>query len=165
MQEITLILIRLAYVVVLWLFVFGALSVIRSDLFGAKVAGASKRSQNSQQKAAQKQAQKAAGKAPRSGRNAPTQLVVIEGVNAGASASLGANPVLIGRGPEAGIRLDDDYASTRHARVGWSGETWYVEDLGSTNGTYLGTTRLTQPTAVGLGSRIRIGKTTMELKK
>ena len=79
--------------------------------------------------------------------------------------SLDDVPILVGRGPDAGIRLDDDYVSTRHARIGRSEDTWYVEDLGSTNGTYIGTHRLTQATAIQLGSRVRVGKTTLELKK
>jgi pSer/pThr/pTyr-binding forkhead associated (FHA) protein len=55
--------------------------------------------------------------------------------------------------------------STRHARIGTSGGTFYVEDLGSTNGTYIGSQRITQATAIQLGSRVRVGKTTLELKK
>ncbi|HWJ10471.1 MAG TPA: FHA domain-containing protein, partial [Nocardioides sp.] len=65
----------------------------------------------------------------------------------------------------AAIRLDDDYVSTRHARIVSSGGQWYVEDLGSTNGTYLGSQRITQPVPVGLGSQVRVGKTIVELRK
>ena len=74
-------------------------------------------------------------------------------------------PILIGRGTDAAIRLDDDYVSTRHARIANSGDTWYVEDLGSTNGTYVGSSRISQPTALQLGTQIRIGKTILELRK
>ena len=91
--------------------------------------------------------------------------MVIDGPNAGQAASLDNAPLLVGRGPDAAIRLDDDYVSTRHARIGASGETFYVEDLGSTNGTYIGSQRITQATAIQLGSRVRVGKTTLELKK
>ncbi len=163
MQELTLLLIRLAYLAILWIFVFGALSVIRSDMFGARVetAGPNRREQRQAQKAASKEARRS-GKAA---KGAPTQVVVIDGPNVGQSALLSQAPILIGRGPDAAIRLDDDYVSTRHARIGLSGDTWYVEDLGSTNGTYLGGTRLTQPTTITLGTRIRIGKTSLELKK
>ena len=68
-------------------------------------------------------------------------------------------------GSDAAIKLDDDYASTRHARIAWSGEDWCVEDLGSTNGTYVGNARITQPTPLQLGTQIRIGKTILELRK
>ena len=95
----------------------------------------------------------------------PTHVAVIQGQNAGATANLAEAPILIGRGNDAAIRLDDDYVSTRHARIVASGDQWYVEDLGSTNGTYLGTQRITQPTTIGLGAQVRIGKTILELRK
>jgi pSer/pThr/pTyr-binding forkhead associated (FHA) protein len=61
--------------------------------------------------------------------------------------------------------LDDDYASNRHARIYPSNGQWLVEDMGSTNGTYLGRDRVLGPTPVPLGMPIRIGKTTFELRK
>jgi pSer/pThr/pTyr-binding forkhead associated (FHA) protein len=60
--------------------------------------------------------------------------------------------------------LDDDYASTRHARIAPQGDDWYVEDLGSTNGTYLDRAKVTGPTRVPLGVPVRIGKTVIELR-
>ena len=161
MQELTLMLIRFAYLAILWIFVFGAISVIRSDMFGARPDGppaASRREQRAQSKAASK-------RGPKKTRGQPSKAVVVDGSNSGLSASLDDAPILIGRGPDAAIRLDDDYVSTRHARIGRSGDTWYVEDLGSTNGTYIGSRRLTQATAISLGARVRVGKTTIELKK
>ena len=160
MQELTLMLIKFAYLAILWVFVLGAISVIRSDMFGARVdtAGGPSRAE---QRASQKQARKPA-KPP---RGTPSKVVVVDGPSSGSSASLEGDPVLIGRGTDAAIRLDDDYVSTRHARIGASGGTFYVEDLGSTNGTYIGSQRITQATAIQLGSRVRVGKTTLELKK
>ena len=98
-------------------------------------------------------------------KSADKELVYIEGANHGETVSLDQAPLLIGRGPDAQIRLDDDYVSTRHARIASSGDQWYVEDLGSTNGTYVGTSRITQPTALQLGTQVRIGKTILELRK
>ena len=159
-QELTLILIRFAYLAILWIFVLGAISVIRSDMFGARVetaAGPSRR----QRRAGEKQARQAS----RPPRGAPSKVVVVDGPTAGAAVPLDGSPILIGRGPDAAIRLDDDYVSTRHARIGSSGDTFYVEDLGSTNGTYLGAHRLTQPTAVQLGTQVRVGNTTLKPRK
>ena len=164
MQELTLMLIRFAYLAILWIFVFGAISVVRSDMVGARVDGPAAPSRR-ERRAQQKAQQKATTKAPKRGRGEPRQAIVVEGSNSGLSASLDEVPLLIGRGGDAAIRLDDDYVSTRHARIGRSGDTWYVEDLGSTNGTYIGSQRLTQATAISLGTRIRVGKTTIELKK
>ena len=90
---------------------------------------------------------------------------MVEGSNAGERADLEQAPILIGRGHDAAIRLDDDYVSTRHARIAASGDQWFVEDLGSTNGTYIGSVRITQPTTLTLGTQVRIGKTILELRK
>ena len=92
-------------------------------------------------------------------------LLVVEGENPGTRAELADAPPLIGRGSDAAIKLDDDYVSTRHARIAASGYEWFVEDLGSTNGTYVGPVRITQPTTIGLGVQVRVGKTILELRK
>ena len=98
-------------------------------------------------------------------KGSPTHVLVVDGANKGERAELAQAPILIGRGSDAAIRLDDDYVSTRHARIAASGEQWFVEDLGSTNGTYIGSARLTQPTTLALGTQVRIGKTLLELRK
>ncbi len=158
MSELTLFLIRVAFLAVLWIFVLSAISVIRSDMFGARVpetarGGAPAASGRKQAKA----------RKPR--RGAPTHLLVVEGENPGTRAELADAPLLIGRGSDAAIKLDDDYVSTRHARVASSGDEWFVEDLGSTNGTYVGPVRITQPTTIGPGVQVRVGKTILELRK
>ena len=169
MSELTLVLIRFAYLAILWIFVLSCISVVRSDMFGARVARESaERGSSRQDKRArnrQKAAQRSAQRAGRPRRGAPTQVVIVEGGNQGEAVSLDEAPLLIGRGNDAAIRLDDDYVSTRHARIASSGEQWFVEDLGSTNGTYVGAGRISQPTALQLGTQIRIGKTIMELRK
>jgi len=155
MSELTLFLIRLAYLAILWIFVLSAISVIRSDMFGARVPEAAR--------GGGRAAKPAKPAKPR--RGAPKQVVVVDGTNVGETADLSHAPILIGRGTDAAIRLDDDYVSTRHARIAASGDQWFVEDLGSTNGTYVGTSRITQPTAITLGTQVRIGKTILELRK
>ena len=164
MQELTLVLIRFAYLAILWVFVLGAISVIRSDMFGAR-ADTAPATGRRDKRAAAKQA-KQSRKAVEARARAPRRR---------SSSSTGPAPASrcrsttcrssSGAVPTPAIRLDDDYVSTRHARIGRSEDTWYVEDLGSTNGTYIGTHRLTQATAIQLGSKVRVGKTTLELKK
>jgi pSer/pThr/pTyr-binding forkhead associated (FHA) protein len=157
LSELTLFLIRIAYLAILWIFVLSAISVIRSDMFGARVPEAARGQR--------------AGKAPRPAKapskrkGAPSHVLVTAGSNTGERADLAQAPILIGRGSDAAIRLDDDYVSTRHARIAASGDQWFVEDLGSTNGTYVGTVRITQPTTITLGTQVRIGKTVLELRK
>ncbi|MET8520564.1 FHA domain-containing protein [Nocardioides sp. NBC_00163] len=160
MSELTLFLIRVAYLAILWIFVLAALSVIRSDMFGARVTNASAGGQPADPPARGKAA---AARAPR--RGVPTHVAVTTGSNAGVTVPLSQAPIVIGRGSDAAIILDDDYASTRHARIAVSGDQWFVEDLGSTNGTYIGSVRINQPTAISLGTQVRIGKTILELRK
>ncbi|WP_121258768.1 FHA domain-containing protein FhaB/FipA [Nocardioides ferulae] len=161
MSELTLFLIRLAYLAILWIFVLSAISVIRSDMFGARVPAAAR---EGGRRGATPKAPKT-GRQPSKRRGAPTHVLVTEGANAGERAELDQAPILIGRGSDAAIRLDDDYVSTRHARIAASGDQWFVEDLGSTNGTYIGTARITQPTTITPGTQVRIGKTILELRK
>ena len=157
MSQLTLFLIRIGYLVALWIFVFAALSVVRTDLFGVRASKAQKAAVNAKAKAKPT-------KPAKKNKRTPTQLVVTAGSSAGTSVPLSEVPIVIGRGADARIILDDDYVSTRHARVGYSGDQWFVEDLGSTNGTYLGSARIHQATALVMGAQIRIGKTILELR-
>ena len=162
MSELTLTLIKLGFLGLLWLFVLSAVSVIRSDMFGERVDPAQLTGQGRQIRNAK---QGKPGKPAKRRRGAPTQLVITEGANVGVTVPLGQLPILLGRGADATIRLDDDYVSTRHARFVPNGEDWYVEDLGSTNGTYIGSQRITTPMVVTVGVQVRVGKTIAELKK
>jgi len=159
MSELTLFLIRIAFLAVLWIFVLSAVSVVRSDMFGARVDDGAAAAPPRKGKKAK------AAKQPRPRRGAPTHVLVVEGRSQGERADLSNAPILIGRGADAAIVLDDDYVSTRHARIAASGDQWFVEDLGSTNGTYIGSVRINQPTAIAIGTRVRIGKTILELRK
>jgi hypothetical protein len=159
MSELTLTLIKLGFLAVLWLFVLSAVSVIRSDIFGTKAPSTPR---NDKQKAPTAKTKTRSRKPP---RGVPTKLQVVSGPNAGQSVPLGEGTILLGRGTDAAIRLDDDYVSTRHARFATNGEQWFVEDLGSTNGTYLGSQRITTPIPIGLGIQVRLGKTIVELQK
>jgi pSer/pThr/pTyr-binding forkhead associated (FHA) protein len=159
MSELTLFLIRVAYLAILWIFVLSAISVVRSDMFGARVPDTGRGNGD------RKPAKAKPAKQPSKRRGSPTHVLVVEGANAGERAELDQAPILIGRGTDAAIRLDDDYVSTRHARIASSADQWFVEDLGSTNGTYVGTARITQPTTLTLGTQVRIGKTILELRK
>jgi pSer/pThr/pTyr-binding forkhead associated (FHA) protein len=77
----------------------------------------------------------------------------------------GATQLEIGRGEDCEVRLPDTYVSTYHARIYNRDGAWYIEDLGSTNGTYLNQRKLTTPAELRAGDRVRLGKTTLELKR
>ncbi|KUF15851.1 MULTISPECIES: FHA domain-containing protein FhaB/FipA [Streptomyces] len=174
MSELTLTVMRLGFLAVLWLFVIVAVQVIRSDLFGTRVTQRGARRESGGRQAARQQAspppQRQQGGGRQSGgrqrRGAPTKLVVSEGTLTGTTVALQGQTISLGRAHDSTIVLDDDYASSRHARIYPDRDgQWIVEDLGSTNGTYLDRTRLTTPTPVPLGAPIRIGKTVIELRK
>jgi pSer/pThr/pTyr-binding forkhead associated (FHA) protein len=71
----------------------------------------------------------------------------------------------IGRGAECELRLDDTYASQQHARIFDRGGSWYVEDLGSTNGTFVNEQKLVAPAMLTPGDTIRVGTTRVELRR
>ncbi|MFD5148444.1 MULTISPECIES: FHA domain-containing protein FhaB/FipA [unclassified Streptomyces] len=168
MSELTLTVMRLGFLAVLWLFVIVAVQVIRSDLFGTRVTQrGSRRGGGASGAPAQQQGRQAAAPPQqRQRRGAPTKLVVSEGTLTGTTVALAGQTITLGRAHDSTIVLDDDYASSRHARIYPDRDgQWIVEDLGSTNGTYLDRTRLTTPTPIPPGAPIRIGKTVIELRK
>ena len=137
MSELTLTVIRLGFLVLLWVLVLTVVSVMRADLRAPRVAP----------------------RVPRRSTPAPAARTAKPPRRRG-------SPVTIGRAPDSTLVLDDDYASTRHARLAPDAEgRWFVEDLGSTNGTYVGRGRINGPTEVSTGSTVRIGKTVLELRK
>jgi pSer/pThr/pTyr-binding forkhead associated (FHA) protein len=160
MSELTLTLIKLGFLALLWMFVLAVLSVIRSDLFGSKVdsrAVAAPAAPTGRTPKPAKPVKKKKGQ--------PGSVTIADGPQAGVGATLTSEPVVIGRGSDCQIRLDDDYSSTRHARVFQSEGEWWVEDLGSTNGTYLDGQRVTRPVPAEIGGSIRIGRTTLNIAK
>jgi pSer/pThr/pTyr-binding forkhead associated (FHA) protein len=76
-----------------------------------------------------------------------------------------AGSTVVGRAIECDLRLDDTYVSQQHARIFGKNGSWYVEDLGSTNGTFVNEQRLAAPAMLTPGDRIRVGTTVMELRR
>jgi pSer/pThr/pTyr-binding forkhead associated (FHA) protein len=158
LSELTLTIIKLGFLAVLWIFVLTTVSVMRSDLFGTRSA----------QRGAVASGRQRPPKAPKPAKprkGTPGTLVVTQGSLAGTTVRLGDAPVTLGRAHDSTLVLDDDYASSRHARLFPSDGQWFVEDLGSTNGTYLDRAKVTGPMPAPLGVPIRVGKTVVELRK
>jgi pSer/pThr/pTyr-binding forkhead associated (FHA) protein len=155
--ELVLQITRAGFLALLWLFVLAALRVVRSDLYAASGLRAAVPGRRTPPKGSSKPARGG-------GRSVPRALIVTAGALAGTRIALDGRPIMLGRADDSTLVLDDDYASTRHARISQSGDDWYVEDLGSTNGTYLDRNKVSGPTRVPLGSPIRIGKTVIELR-
>jgi len=185
MTELTITLMRLGLLVALWAFVIAVVGVLRGDLYGTQVTprrtappraatpraptprptarGASPASVPAEQRPVSRPA--ARRFSTRSADREPNHLRVTSGPLAGTSLPLREAGILIGRSPESALVLDDDFASGRHARLYKDPQGWMVEDLGSTNGTFIGTTRLATPTPVTAGTEIRFGTTVVELRR
>ncbi|MDN5686475.1 MAG: FHA domain-containing protein [Brachybacterium sp.] len=172
MSELTLVALRLGFVLALWVFVIVVVLVLRNDLFGTTVVNRSSKDPRREQRPASGPVGGAAGSPgtdPAALRTDPevtaTAMVVTAGPLRGTSLTLGSTPILIGRAPECTLVLDDDYASNRHARVFQREGEWIVEDLGSTNGTLVSGRRIEGAVPFRPGAQVRIGRTEIELRR
>lgn len=156
MTELVLTIARFGLLALLWIFVFTVVGVIRRDIF----AGSRSRLVAAPRGVGAATSRPAKVKKGR----AAHQLVVTAGQLAGTRLTLGESQITIGRAEDSTLVITDDYASARHARLVPRGGQWYIEDLGSTNGTYLDRSKITGPTPVPLGVPIRIGRTSLELR-
>ena len=161
MPELVLRLVQLGFLALLWLFVLAAVRAVRADLFGPAARSGIPRTVSAPtppKPSRDRSARKAA-------KGQPRRLVVTEGSLRGTTVELGTSAVTIGRAEGATLVIADDYASNRHARLTPDGAGgWLVEDLGSTNGTYLDRAKVSEPTPVAVGVPIRIGRTVLELR-
>ncbi|HET9172503.1 MAG TPA: FHA domain-containing protein [Actinospica sp.] len=166
MTGLTITVMKLGLLAILWVFVLLALGVVRTDVFGAgSRSGRGRGAAKPLPAAPATQPSERPGARPRRG-GAPSRLEVVSGSLAGTSVPLTGVQITLGRAHDSTIVLDDDFASSRHARIYQdSSGQWLVEDMGSTNGTYLDRSKINGPTPVPLGVPIRIGKTALELKK
>jgi len=167
MSELAVTLLRLGYLVLLWVFVLSAIGVLRRDLYGTKITARGVGAPGRRGPTATPSGGTAAGApAPAPRRDSgPTRLVVTEGPLRGTTLPLTSSAILIGRAASCTLVLDDDYSSSRHARIYPQGGQWYIEDLGSTNGTFLGTARVERPTPIHPGAHVRIGQSVVELQR
>ena len=166
MTELTFTLLRLGFLVLLWVFVLSAISVLRRDLYGTRVAQARKRRGPPAARAAPPEPMEAVpGARIVAPGTPPAKAVVISGPLRGMSVPLSGTPLVIGRAPQCALVLDDEYSSARHAQIFASDGAWYIEDLGSTNGTFVNDRRIDGITALGVGSVVRIGQSVVELQR
>lgn len=159
-QTFVLTVARFGFLILLWIFVFAVIGVIRRDLFAGARASRLVAAPRGIGVTATPGARPARVKRGRAAR----QLVVTAGALAGTRITLGEAPITVGRAEDSTLVITDDYASARHARLVPRAGQWFIEDLGSTNGTYLDRAKVTGPTPVPLGVPIRIGRTSLELR-
>jgi pSer/pThr/pTyr-binding forkhead associated (FHA) protein len=150
-------LLKIFLLVLLYLFFFRVLRAVYTEINPARVA----------QAGAGAGVQPSAGRAPKRGgrgkRSAVPQLRVIEPPEQRGRSYPLDNEVTLGRAAGCQVPIDDAYASQVHARVFHADGQWYVEDLGSTNGTYLNRHRVAGPMVVKRRDRVQIGGTVLEL--
>lgn len=154
MNDLIVATIKISFLALLWLFILFVAQIIRTDMFGRRVP-ASDLPKMTEPKRPSKRKQ----------RNHPTKLVVTQGRQTGLEVPLEA-VINLGRAADSSINLDDDYASTRHAQlVQVDAETWTVNDLQSTNGTFVNGVRVVTPVPIKMGDVVRIGRTQMRLER
>ena len=155
MSELAFTLARFGFLALLWVLVLLVLRTLRRD-----VAPGSPRSL-SLRRSGEKTTSKPAA---RSRRRQASRLVITEGPLAGSTVPLSPTSITIGRYPSCTLVLEDSYASSRHARIFPKDGTWWLEDLGSTNGTTLAGQSVTGTAELSVGVPVRIGQTTLELR-
>ncbi|SFS10266.1 Forkhead associated (FHA) domain, binds pSer, pThr, pTyr [Agrococcus baldri] len=180
MSELTLIVIRIGFLAVLWLFIFIVLYSLRSDLFGPKLTPLQRvavQSARSRESGATPTAPSESADAPTtvteraSASNASarsgdaTRIVITSGPRSGLELDLPQTGLTIGRSSGSGLQIKDDYTSNQHAKIVRWRDQWVVQDLGSTNGTFVEGARISESTPVRVGSAVRIGTTTFELRR
>ena len=154
MSDLLLSLLRIGFLAALWWFVFTVVAVLRRDLQAPRDA--------KPMTPARRSGPPSVRPALRT-RKVSNRLTVTEGALTGTVVPLGTTAITIGRAPDATVVLDDDFVSTHHARLMPRGKQWIVEDLGSTNGTWIDRERVTVPTVLPPGVALRIGRTSLEL--
>jgi pSer/pThr/pTyr-binding forkhead associated (FHA) protein len=150
----TLLLLKLAFLVLLYAFILLIVRTATKDLSGAPqesiVLGA---------------AEAAALRAQVAPRSARLRVVEGPGLESGTTLEVTTSTIL-GRASESGLSLDgDDFASAQHARVDARPDGVWVEDLGSTNGTFVNGARISERRLLQPGDVVRIGQTELRLEK
>lgn len=173
MSELTLLLLRIGFLILMWAFIFAIVYALRSDLFGTKVrrmpaGAASAIASFAASAAAPVDAPNPAPSSPAAAGTAgepARRLVITSGVKEGLELALDGEQLTIGRSADSGLVIRDDYTSTHHARLMlWDG-TWMLQDLDSTNGTFLKGKKVGAPTVVPPNTPVSIGTTTFELRR
>ncbi len=166
MSEVAITFMRFGFLIALWLVVAAIVLVLRRDLAAPREAkpqpprGAGLPAPTTPPVPPQPKP-----RGPSRSSSTPRKLSVIEGELAGTVIPLGSSPITVGRAADSTLVLKDDYSSSRHARFFLSDGQWIVEDLGSTNGTWIDRTRITGPTVLRVGAKVRVGRTTLQLQR
>ncbi|AGP29722.1 FHA domain-containing protein FhaB/FipA [Corynebacterium terpenotabidum] len=165
MQSTLVLVVKIGLLVVLWLFIWVTIRALNRDVGRASTAGAVPVGAGAVRHNAHASQPGTAGRGRGFSRGtAPQSLILISGPLTGTTLNLtGYEEVTVGRSAGCTLVLEDDFASGTHARLLRSGPSWFLEDLDSRNGTYLGSQRIDQPEPLSVGSEFRIGQTTVRM--
>ena len=159
MSDLVVLALKLLFLALLWLFILFVGNVIRTDMFGRQLA-----TNEAGELRPVNELKKQKRRAAKPARKLPNTLRVSRGKQEGLTLPLG-DGVKIGRASDCQLVLDDDYVSTRHAQIVRTDSGYVVEDLGSTNGTYVNNERISAATPFGTSDTLRIGRTLMVVEK
>ena len=158
MSPFVLSVLKYALVVLLYFFVFRAVRSVVLDVGGRRERGRGRTTQ-------MRTPAETGTATPSKGGRAPAQVVVHDAGGGRPSTVRLNGPIEVGRADRCAIRLEDTYVSQVHARLSPEDGTWRVEDMGSTNGTFLNDRRVDSPVEIHAGDVLRVGKTVLELKR
>jgi pSer/pThr/pTyr-binding forkhead associated (FHA) protein len=155
MPESLLTILKFCFLALLYLFFFRVLRAVWAEIRPSAAAAA-----------AAPAAPRPRTRQPKTRTGPPTKLTVVEPKEqAGRAYPLG-DELTVGRAAGCQVALEgDSYVSQLHARVFTRDGQLYVEDLGSTNGTYLNRKKVSAPMLVRRGDRLQIGKTVLEAQR
>ena len=166
MSELTLFVFRIAFLVLMWVFVFFVVYAVRSDLFGQRAKRLTAATRVSAPEASAFLTQAHGLVAPPAATSAlALTLVITAGPKKGERLSLTTEAVTIGRASDSTLVIRDDYTSTRHAVLELRRGTWQITDLDSTNGTLVDGKRILTPIDVVPGTPISVGQTVFEIRE
>lgn len=165
MSELTLLILRFGFLALLWVFIFVIVYAMRSDLFGQRVRRLPEATITPPEAFISPETLSETEQPERATTANAQKIVVTSGPKSGAEIKLTGEPLTIGRSADSSLVIRDDYTSTHHARLLLWNDQWVIQDLDSTNGTFLNGTRVSQPTPVPLDTPIIIGATHFELRR
>ena len=166
MSELTLFIFRIAFLILLWVFVFFVVYAVRSDLFGQRAKKMTAPSLAPASSAFLTQAHAAISDPAglRAAQGSRLWLVITAGTKAGERIPLGDQALTIGRSSDSSLVIRDDYTSTRHAVIEMRNGEWHISDLDSTNGTLVKGKRISGSVPLALNVPITIGQTVCEVQ-
>lgn len=154
MSPFVLSVLKFTLLALLYFFIYRAVRSVARDLSGRRATPAESGAARSERKA----------KPPRTAKP-PSSVLVHTPDERRARAFRLSEPLEIGRSESCQVRLEDTYVSQVHARLSARDGAWFVEDLGSTNGTYVNDHRVQAAVEVHPGDIVRVGKTILELRR